>query len=49
MKAQEFNVHTQTIGKVVESSKLKINDLIEADRAIISDAYFNSLEKIMEN
>ena len=49
VKAQEFNVHTQTIGKVVESSKLKINDLIEIDRDVISDSYFNSFEKIMEN
>ena len=48
-KAQELGVYTQTIGKVVDSPNLRINDLIDLDRDSLSKAYFKSFEEIMEN
>ena len=47
-KAQELNVYTQTIGKVTDSCNLKINDLIDVNKNKLKNAYFNSLEKIMQ-
>ena len=34
---------------LMRSAGCIINDLIDIDRDVISDAYFNSFEKIMEN
>ena len=48
-KAQELNVYTQTIGKVTNSGKLKINNLIEINKSKLNKAYFDSLEKIMKS
>ena len=48
-KAQELGVYTQTIGKVVDSPNLRINDLIDLDRDSLSKAYFESFEEMMEN
>ena len=48
-KAQELNVYTQTIGKVTNSGKLKINNLIEINKRKLNKAYFDSLEKIMKS
>ena len=45
--AQKYNVHTQTIGKVTSDNKLQINDHINLNRIELEDAYFNSLEKII--
>jgi len=43
----KLDVHTQTIGRVTDVEKLVINDLVNIPRKNISDAYFNSLERIM--
>ena len=48
-KAQELNVYTQTIGKVTDSCNLKINDLIDVNKNKLKNAYFNTLEKIMQS
>ena len=48
-KAQDLGVYTQTIGKVTDNQKLKINSLVDLDRDFMSKAYFDSFEKIMEN
>ena len=47
-KAQELNVYTQTIGKVTEKASLTINDLVDLDKSVLDEAYFSSLEKIMQ-
>ena len=47
-KAQELNVYTQTIGRVTDSCDLKINDLINLKKNKLRNAYFDSLEKIMQ-
>ena len=48
-KAQDLGVYTQTIGKVTDNQKLKINSFVDLDRDSMSKAYFDSFEKIMEN
>ncbi len=48
MISQELDVPTQTIGRVTNDGRLTINDHISLDRHRIEDAYFNTLEKIME-
>jgi len=45
--SQGYNVHTQTIGTVTDSSRLKINDSIDIDRERLEGAYFNTLSDIM--
>ena len=47
--AEEFNVYTQTIGRVNNNGRLKINDLIDIDKKSLSRAYFKSFEKIMND
>ena len=47
--AKKYNVHCQTIGSVTNNSKLKINDLIDLDKNILKDKYFNSLSNIMKS
>ena len=44
---QEYNVFTQTIGKVINTPDLIINNEINLTKEIIKEKYFNSLEKIM--
>ena len=46
--ANDLNVYTQTIGKVTNDGCLKINDMIDLSRKKLYDAYFNSLEQIMD-
>ena len=47
--AKKYNVHCQTIGTVTSDSKLKINDLIDLDKNILEDKYFNSLSNVMKS
>jgi len=46
--ANKLNVYTQTIGKVTDNNKLAINDLINIDRDLLDNAYYNSIKEIME-
>ena len=46
--ANDLNVYTQTIGKVTSNNKLIINNLIDINRDLLHDAYYNSLKDIME-
>jgi phosphoribosylformylglycinamidine (FGAM) synthase-like enzyme len=46
--ANDLNVYTQTIGKVRNNGKLSINNLINIERASLNEAYFNTLQEIME-
>ena len=45
--AQEYNIHTQTIGFVTDTASLKINDVIDVKRNILEKNYFKSLESTM--
>ena len=45
--SKKLDVHTQTIGRVTNSGKCIINDLIDIPRKKLEDAYFNSLHRIM--
>ena len=45
--AQKLDMHTQTIGRVTDTNSLVINDQINISRIKMENAYFNSLEKIM--
>ncbi len=47
--AKKHDIHTQTIGKVTNNGKLRINDKISLTKDAISKAYFNSLEEILES
>lgn len=47
MIAQEFDVPTQTIGRVTDQNDLRINDLIAVSRTKLKNAYFNTFSKIM--
>ncbi|MDC0145153.1 phosphoribosylformylglycinamidine synthase subunit PurL [bacterium] len=46
--ANKLNVYTQTIGKVTDNNKLTINNLINVDRDLLDNAYYNSIKEIME-
>ena len=46
--AQKHDIHTQTIGKVTDNSKLCINDKVSLDKETMSQTYFNTLHNIME-
>ena len=46
-KAQEFDIYTQTIGRVTDTNCLRVNGMIDLDRKKLYNAYFNSFEKIM--
>ena len=46
--AKRHDIHTQTIGKVTDNGKLRINDKISLNREVMSKAYFDSLEKLVE-
>ena len=46
--ANDLNVYTQTIGKVTSNNKLIINNLIDINRDLLHDAYYDSLKDIME-
>ena len=45
--AQEYNIHTQTIGVVTDNPSLKINDVVNIKRNTLEKYYFKSLESIM--
>ena len=45
--AQNYNIHTQTIGVVTDSANLTINKSIDLKRKKLEDNYFHSLEKTM--
>ena len=45
--ANKYDVPTQTIGKVNNTNRIEINDLINIERANVHNSFFNSLEKIM--
>ena len=45
--SKKLDVHTQTIGRVTDTGKFIINDLINVSRQKLEDTYFNSLQKIM--
>jgi len=45
--SKKLDVHTQTIGRVTDTGRLVINDLIDLPRKKMEDAYFNALYKIM--
>jgi len=46
--SQEFDVPTQTIGRVTDSGRLVINNLIDLKREHMHKAYFETLEKSLE-
>tara|TARA_B100001123_G_scaffold401672_1_gene488636 strand:- start:92 stop:1480 length:1389 start_codon:yes stop_codon:yes gene_type:complete len=45
--AQRDDIHTETIGRVTDSGKLVINDLIDIDRKKLESVYYNTLEDIL--
>ena len=45
--SKKLDVHTQTIGRVTDTGRFVINDLIDVPRKKLEDAYFNSLLRIM--
>jgi phosphoribosylformylglycinamidine synthase len=45
--AQDYNIHTQTIGFVTDTPSLKINDLVDVKRSLLEKNYFKSLESTM--
>ena len=45
--ANKHDVPTQTIGKVNNTNRIEINDLINIERANVHNSFFNSLAKIM--
>ena len=47
--AKKHDIHTQTIGKVTDDGKLRINDKISLKKDVMSKAYFNSLEEMIES
>ena len=47
--AQKHDIHTQTIGKVTDNSKLCINDKVSLYKETMSQKYFDTLYNIMEN
>ena len=46
--AQQYDVPTQTIGRVTSEQSLVINDLVEIERTFIENAYNNTFSDIME-
>ena len=45
--SKKLDVHTQTIGRVTDTGRVVINDLIDVPRKKLEDAYLNSLHRIM--
>ena len=45
--SKKLDVHTQTIGRVTDTGRVVINNLIDVPRKKLEDAYFNSLQRIM--
>ena len=45
--SKKLDVHTQTIGRVTDNGMFIINDLIDVPRKKLEDAYFKSLQSIM--
>lgn len=46
--SQKLDMYTQTIGRVTNTGNLVINDQIDVSRKKLENAYFNSLDKIMD-
>jgi phosphoribosylformylglycinamidine synthase len=46
--AKKHDIHSQTIGKVSDNGKLRINDKISLKKEVMSKVYFNSLEELIE-
>ena len=46
--AQGLDVYTQTIGRVNDTSRLEINELININRTDLHEAYYDSLNKLMK-
>ena len=46
--AQGLDVYTQTIGRVNDTSRLEINELININRSDLHEAYYDSLNKLMK-
>jgi phosphoribosylformylglycinamidine synthase len=47
--AQGMDVHTQTIGRVTDTGRLIINDLVDVSRSRIEHVYLNTLGSILSN
>ncbi len=47
--AQGLDVHTQTIGRVTDTGRLVINDLIDIDKKQLVDVYLHTLENILQD
>jgi len=47
--AQGMDVHTQTIGRVTDTGRLIINNLINIDRKEIEPVYYNTLGNIISS
>jgi len=45
--SKKLDVHTQTIGRVTDTGRVVINNLIDVPRKKLEDAYFNSFLKLM--
>jgi phosphoribosylformylglycinamidine synthase len=45
--SKKLDVHTQTIGRVTDTGRVVINNLIDVPRKKLEDAYFNSLLRMM--
>ena len=45
--AQRDDIHTETIGRVTDSGKLVINDLVDIKRKKLEKVYYNTLEDIL--
>ena len=45
--AQDYNIHTQTIGVVTDCNSLKINNILDLERSQLEKKYFDSLESKM--
>ncbi len=48
MISKDLDVPTQTIGRVTQDNKLRINDHINIHREVMEDAYFKAFSKMME-
>ena len=44
-----LDVYTQTIGRVTDTGRLVINDLIDIDKKQLADVYLYTLENILQD
>ena len=47
--AQGMDVHTQTIGRVTDSGRMLINDLVDISRDEMGPVYYNTLGSILSS